>query len=85
MDVDSAMLYGFTQIHLNIFLIACSRETYFIAFFVRQYTQASLCTPAYKYLSKKRTSPSYECKTSVRIEAPFGFNMWSQTDLYAHI
>lgn len=33
MDVDSAMPYGFTQIHLNIFLIACVRETCFMAFF----------------------------------------------------
>jgi hypothetical protein len=67
MDVDSAMLYGFTQIHVNILLITCIRETYFMAFFVRQYTQASLYTPAYKYLSKNGNSPSYECKTSVRI------------------
>jgi len=75
MDVDSTMLYGFRQIHLNIFFITCVRETYFMALFVRQYTQASLCTPAYKYLSKERTSSSYEYKTSVRIEASFGFNI----------
>jgi hypothetical protein len=75
MDVDSAMLYSFRQIHLNIFLRACIRETYFMAFFVRQYTQTSLYTPAYKYHSKERTSPSYECKTSVRMEASFGFNI----------
>lgn len=60
MDVDSAVLYGFRQIHLNMFLIACIRETYFMAFFVRQYTQASFFSPAYKYLSKEHTSPSYE-------------------------
>jgi len=75
MDVDSAVLYGFRQIHLNIFLIACIRETYFMEFFVRQYTQASLCTSAYKYLSKEYTSHSYECKTSVRMEVSFGFNI----------
>lgn len=46
-----------------------------MVFFVCQYTQASVCTPAYKYLSKEHTSPSYECKTSVRMEASFGFNM----------
>jgi len=28
MDVDSAMLYGFRQIHLNIYLIAYIRETH---------------------------------------------------------